>query len=335
MRLPSLFLLVVAGFFPGCKAPPRTTDATRDGGSSAISANASAAAAKYSDAGPHLSRRGKTDVTFVVASDTHFGFGYPDDATKLSPDPFAKPVGLESANRVLITRLNALAGHAYPEALGGGTVAPPRGLLITGDLTEWGQKREWERFVAYYGLTGTEGALRMPVFEAVGNHDRIPGPWVEQQVSARHGGRFYAFDWDDVHFVALGEAPDDEGLAWLERDLSRLDMDVPLVVYLHRALLGPWSDDNWFGDGTYRDRLAHLLEGRAVLALFHGHHHAAGHYLWHGFHVYKPGAVKDDAHTVAVVHVTDGEITVGYYNYDEDAWKSSYRQKRKPSLLLH
>ncbi len=282
-----------------------------------------------SDAGVRLSRRGGTDVTFYVASDLHFGLGYPDDLTKLPPNPTTSPVGLEKDNVALLRRVNTMEGRAYPTELGG-KVASPRGLLITGDLTEWGRKEEWERFLAFYGPGARDGGARPPVFEIVGNHDKVNGPWVEAQVAARHGGRFYAWDWDDVHFVALGEAPDDEGIAFLERDLSRVDLDVPLVVYLHRCLLGPWSDDNWFGDGNFRDRLAHALEGHAVRAIFHGHHHASGHYLWHGYDVFKPGAVKDNAHTFVVAHLTEAESTFAYFDYNTDAWGRVYRLARRP-----
>jgi 3',5'-cyclic AMP phosphodiesterase CpdA len=258
------------------------------------------------DAGARRTVKGGTDVTFIVVSDTHFGFG-----------------DIEKTNAALVPKLNAMAGKAYPHDLGG-TIAPPRGLLVTGDLTEWGKVEEWEPFVATYGLRGTEAALRMPVFEVIGNHDKVHGPWVEQQVSARHGGRFYAWDWDDVHFVALGEAPDDEGLAFLERDLSRVDGRVPLVLYFHLALLGPWSTGHWFGDGDYKGRLARILKGHLVAGNFHGHHHATGHYQWAGIDVWKPGAVKDGAHTFAVVHVTDARMTVASYDYDRDAWAGTF-----------
>jgi 3',5'-cyclic AMP phosphodiesterase CpdA len=117
------------------------------------------------------------------------------------------PVGLEKDNAKLIARVNGLAGHDYPRELGG-KVTPPRGLVITGDLTEWGRKHEWARFVEMFGLTGKEGMLKLPVFEMVGNHDTVDnGPWISEQVAARHGGRFYAWDWDDLHLIALGEAP--------------------------------------------------------------------------------------------------------------------------------
>jgi len=109
--------------------------------------------------------RGNSDVTFLAVSDTHFGFG-----------------GIPAAHDVLIPKLNGIAGRAFPAPIGG-VVAPPRGLLVTGDLTEWGNVEEWEPFAATYGLDGgAHGKLRIPVFEVVGNHDKVHGPFVEQQV---------------------------------------------------------------------------------------------------------------------------------------------------------
>lgn len=246
--------------------------------------------------------RGKSDVTFVVVSDTHFGFG-----------------DIAKENLRLTTKLDAIAGAAYPAPVPG-VVARPRGLLVTGDLTEWGKVEEWEPFVRTYGRDGGDGALHLPVFEVIGNHDKVHGPWVEDQVRARHGGgRFYSWDWDDLHLVALGEAPDDEGLAFLAKDLEGLDRDVPLVLYFHLAISGPWSTGNWFGD-DHKTRLARILEGRNVAALFHGHHHATGHYEWHGVDVIKPGAVKNGAHTFAVVHVTDDRVSIAFRDWERDAW---------------
>jgi predicted phosphodiesterase len=257
-------------------------------------------------------RKGGTDVTFLVVSDTHFGFG-----------------GIPAAHETLVPKLDSIGGREYP-AMVGGVVALPRGLLITGDLTEWGKPDEWEPFAATYGLTGKEGKLRIPVFEVVGNHDKVSAHYIEEQVAKRHGGgRFYSWDWDDLHFIALGEAPDDEGLAFLARDLEPLAADVPLVLYFHLALAGPWSTGNWFAEGTLKERLAGLLEKRSVAAIFHGHHHATDHYTWHGFDVFKPGSVKDGAHTFAVVHVTDERMTVASFDWDQDTWGGAF-EKRMP-----
>lgn len=281
------------------------------GGSGASGASDAAAAADAQSAAVVKKKpKGGTDVTFLVVSDTHFGFG-----------------GIPAAHEVLVPKLNGIAGRAYPKTLGG-VVAAPRGLLVTGDLTEWGKVDEWEPFAATYGLTGKEGKLAMPVFEVVGNHDKVSAHYVEEQVAKRHGGgRFYAWDWDDVHFLALGEAPDDEGLAFLKRELDGLAPEMPLVLYFHLALSGPWSTENWFAEGTYKERLAALLEKRNVAAIFHGHHHATDSYRWHGIDVFKPGAVKDGAHTFAVVHVTDERMSVAEYDWDRDRWEGGVFEK--------
>lgn len=267
-------------------------------------------------------RRGGMDVTFLVVSDLHFGYGYPDDVAKLSPSAVTEPVGLEKDNAKLIARVNALAGKAYPHDIGS-EVAKPRGLVITGDLTEWGRKHEWARFVEMFGLRG-EGPLKIPVFEMVGNHDRNDnGPWASDQVAARHGGRFYSWDWDDLHLIALGEAPDDEGLKFLAWDLEKVPKTIPLVVFFHLALAGPWSTGNWFDDG-FKQRFANALAGRPVAGIFHGHHHATGHYEWQGMDVWKPGAVKHGAHTLAVVHATDKKWTLSSYDWENDAWGATF-----------
>ena len=69
-------------------------------------------------------RRGGTDVTFAVVSDTHLGHG-----------------GMEAANRTLVRSVNAIEGKSYPSAIGG-VVQKPAGLFVTGDLTEWGKVDE-------------------------------------------------------------------------------------------------------------------------------------------------------------------------------------------------
>ena len=154
---------------------------------------------------------------------------------------------------------------------------------------------------------------------------------LEELVAKRHGGgRYYAWDWDDVHLVALGEAPDDEGLGFLERDLEGIANDVPLVLYFHLALMGPWSTGNWFAEGTFKDRLAKIIEKRNVAAIFHGHHHATDHYTWHGIDVWKPGAVKDGAHTFAVAHVTDDRMTIASYDWDRDGWAGMLDKRMPP-----
>jgi hypothetical protein len=233
-------------------------------------------------------RTGRCDVTFLVLSDTHVGFE-----------------GIAVPQQRVVRAMTDITGQPFAPPHGS-PVAKPRGLVVTGDLTEEGLPDQWRRFLDVYDH------LPFPLYEMVGNHDNMHDWRVWDETTTRHGGRWYSWDWDDLHLVALAEAPDDGALAWLEKDLAQYEDDVPIVVFFHRALMGPWSTANWFNDGTYPERLAAILEKRKVLGIFHGHHHARGHYVWHGIDVYKPGAVKHDGHTFTVVHAAAGLFTVAW-----------------------
>ena len=265
-------------------------------------------------------RSGGLDVTFVVTSDTHFGSDASEtDLLGRPRDPSLEPRGTEIINARSITAMNELPGRAWPEPLGG-SIGVPRGVLISGDLTENGEPWQWRAFTAYYGLNGGEGLLQYPVYETHGNHDKHHSWFVLDRIRERHGATRYAFDWDDLHVVCLGEAPDDSDLAWLRADLNQVGVDRPLVVYFHFPLRGPFSD-NWFGRGSYRDGLRSALGGYNLIALFHGHYHATGRYHWASYDVYNVGASKHRYHSFAVVRVTDTELRVAEYNYDQRVWE--------------
>ena len=266
-------------------------------------------------------RTGNLDVTFLAFSDTHFGFESSErDLLGRVHDPVRDPTGVEKINAEAIADMNAIAGKPWPDALGG-SIAAPRGLLISGDLTEDGDGWQWRHFVAYYGLNGNDGLVRYPVFEGHGNHDKHRSWYVLDRIRERHGGMNYAFDWDDLHLVCLGEAPDDTGLAWLAKDLSATGRERPVLVYFHFPLRGPYSVDHWFGRGAYRERLKQVLTGYNVIALFHGHYHASGNYRWQGFDVYNVGAAKHRQNSFAVVRVTDRELRVASWHYVADRWE--------------
>lgn len=88
------------------------------------------------------------------------------------------------------------AGRARGDRAAARSCSTPTGATEASDVTFL----QGDRFVAWYG----DGVrLRLPVFETVGNHDEVEGPYVEAQVARRHGGRFYSWDWDAIHLVAL------------------------------------------------------------------------------------------------------------------------------------
>lgn len=271
-------------------------------------------------------RQGGLSLTFLVVADTHIGFGAPENPGR---DPLIEPMGIELTNLAMIDSMNTIAGTDYPAPIGG-QVQTPRALLVAGDLTEVGGKEQWRLWTRIFGLTGKEGAPKFPVFEGAGNHDRNKNWHVREQVAKRHGGRFYYFDLGDLRLVCLDEGPDDEGLKVLAEALAGVAPDVPVIVYFHYPLQGPFSDDHWFGRGDYRARLARTLANRRVLGIFHGHYHATGAYRWQGIDVYNVGSPKNTHKSYAVVEVTDDSMKVAAYEYVHKQWIWWHRKPITP-----
>lgn len=159
----------------------------------------------------------------------------------------------------------------------------------------------------------------LPRLRGRGQPDKWGGTYVEEQIARRHGAARYAWDWQNLHLVCLGEAPNDRDLEWLRGDLATRGSDVGVVLFFHFPVEGPSSRGNWFGDHE-RDLLADVLAGHRVLGIFSGHHHAAGMYRWHGYDGYLSGSAKHAWHSFSVVHVTADRMTVASYNYDRRAF---------------
>lgn len=78
------------------------------------------------------------------------------------------------------------------------------------------QNIEWSAFADDYGLTGSDGRLKMPVYEIAGNHDSPHGQgWAIEKIIERNkrrpgvvniseNGLHYSWDWGAAHFVNLG-----------------------------------------------------------------------------------------------------------------------------------
>ena len=247
-------------------------------------------------------------LTFFVVSDTHFGYE-----------------GMEAANRRLVEELNDLPGREYPPSIGG-RVERPRGVLVLGDMTEYSTEGQWRMFERFYGLTGEDGLLRFPVFEALGNHDFIGDSPVVRHIERRHGGLAYSFDWDRLHVVCLGMYPSAERIRWLEEDLRHVEADRPVALFFHYGIAGPWSR-SWPSEEE-RDALARVLEGRRVAAIFHGHAHAAGHYRWRGYDVFRPGSPKHSSQKFLAVRLRGGELTVAYRDFDRSEWDDDVVKRR-------
>lgn len=234
---------------------------------------------------------GRTDLTFFVTADTHFG-----------------REGMAERCRHQIETMNALPGTALP-ALGGTKVARPEGVLVAGDLADEGQADEWKQFVEHYGLTGRDGMLEYPVQECTGNHDRIVlgSKPVLAGVRKRHGSLVRGWVWRGVCFFCLDCYPTAEACEWLRRQLGRVGPKRPGVVYFHYTILGPLSD--YWSDAEKRT-FAETIRGHNILGIFHGHYHATTRYTWEGFKVYNVGPPEKTPQSFAVAHVADGLMTV-------------------------
>jgi hypothetical protein len=246
-------------------------------------------------------------VTFIVTGDTHFGAGADVDRRDLEA----------------VAQMSSMAGQPWPQGLGG-TIGEPCGVLVLGDLTDGGAPEQWQSFERAFGLRGGDASLRFPAFETIGNHDGAGGVFVRDRVRERHGSTVYSWTWGKVHVAVLGDGPDDEDLTWLARDLAALPPNHAIVVGLHYPMLGAFSEGQWFGDGNYRSKLWHVLQGHRVLALFHGHYHAAGSYPWHALRSFRPGSAKHSWHTFDVVESDGASIRVACWDYDERRWRYWY-----------
>lgn len=118
-----------------------------------------------------------------------------------------------------IRSMNALPGSTYPKDLGG-MVAKPRGVIVTGDLTDNASQEQWDIFVHDWGLTGKDGMIHYPMYDGAGNHDGAVSTSAKGIVrrgiidrnkkrvgvsNISSNGLHYSWDWDDVHFVCLNE----------------------------------------------------------------------------------------------------------------------------------
>jgi hypothetical protein len=257
-------------------------------------------------------------LAFFVVSDTHYEA--PQDEPE-SLDPH-----LLEINRRAIDLLNHLPGSDLPEKMGGGKVGPIRGVIHLGDMIESGdkgngavalrrQKTEWHAYVGDYGLTGTDGRLKYPVYEVHGNHDSVRELNVviegmiernKRRPGVTHlspGGLHYSWDWEGIHFVALGivvghndkDLPigryrAHDSLQFLKEDLARNvgDSGRPIILLHHIDLLRysqPCDGESAAGgEWSACDVSAYweAIQGYHIAAIFHGHLHGLRTERWDG-----------------------------------------------------
>jgi hypothetical protein len=215
-----------------------------------------------------LVRRAQTkDFCFVQITDTHLGR---DDLLR----EFAGHIGQLGAPIAFVVNTGDLLG-------GVDVVAPDKAQL------------QYDRYL------GAASAFTVPLWNMPGNHEHVAINVAEADKNhplyGKHlyrqllGPTYYAWDWGEVHFVALDgtslpyqEKLGEEQLAWLRADLACQPRDKPLVLFCHQSL--PAMRD--------AQALVVALEGRRVLGAFCGHLHSTFTTELAGFPVYHTGALS-------------------------------------------
>lgn len=257
-------------------------------------------------------------VAFFVVGDTHYL------ANKEMPSHM-DPRSAEICGR-LVDTINRLPGTKIPTEAGGGAVAKASGLIHAGDIIDTGdkngrvqeamQKTEWSAYADDYGLTGSDGRLKLPVYEVHGNHDSPHGTgWALEKIIERNkrrpgvvnvsdNGLHYSWDWGPAHFVNLGLIVGTEKTVSRKRRYAALDSleflvaDLrekvgtsgrPLVITHHVDIArytGP-CDPNAAADSKEWDpcdvhAFYQALQGYNVAGIFYGHTHFRNIFQWDG-----------------------------------------------------
>jgi 3',5'-cyclic AMP phosphodiesterase CpdA len=194
------------------------------------------------------------DFLFVQLTDSHWGYGGP-----------ANPEAKSTLGRA-VAAVNALEHR-------------PDFVIFTGDLTH-ASPDDQERHRRMTGFKEIVGGL------AVKDVRFLPG---ENDAALDNGALYrsmfgagnYSFDHKSVHFVALDNVSDPNGLIgedqleWLHADLARFDKSQPVVVFAHRPLFDLYPGWDWAtADGS---KAIDILSPYRNTTVFFGHIHQEHH----------------------------------------------------------
>ena len=117
-------------------------------------------------------------LSWYAASDTHLGHDVGPKNGSVTSSYEKNVAAVREMNALWATPCGTI-NCTWPAALGGGAVQPPQGVVISGDLidngsgpaTEINGCNQWKNFTAIFGMTGSDGLLKTPLYEGRGNHD--------------------------------------------------------------------------------------------------------------------------------------------------------------------
>lgn len=279
------------------------------------------------------------DITFFIASDTHYGLQQDENNEKLNKDA--------------IHILNNLAGIPFPNNEFG-IIPEPRAVLVPGDLTDSSTPVNYvgyakdligphvDGYVDDFPVNGANGGgtnhrLKYPVIEAYGNHDIRDNHDPENKLTstvidgiiARNrqsklkrdfcpAGLHGAWDWDDVRFINVNLYPGGPGeardsLSFLKADLARNvgASRRPVVIMQHYGFDEFSCQPRWWTDAE-RNTCRDAIKPYNVVAIFSGHQHWSDRLMWNGIPDYILPRAQGDNGTdgVYAVRMMDTQMIV-------------------------
>ena len=196
------------------------------------------------------------DFSFVQMSDSHWGFEGP-----------ANPEAKNTLKRA-VAAVNSLEYK-------------PDFIMFTGDLThgtpdEKLRRQRMTEFKAIVAELKVKDVRFIP-----GENDA--GLDNGETYKAMFGASNYSFDHKGVHFIALDNVSDPNGvigenqLQWLHDDLARHDKEQPIVVFAHRPLFDLYPAWDWAtNDGA---KAIDILTPYEYVTVFYGHIHQEHHQM--------------------------------------------------------
>ncbi|HLG88746.1 MAG TPA: metallophosphoesterase [Alphaproteobacteria bacterium] len=194
------------------------------------------------------------DFFFVQLTDTHWGYEGP-----------ANPEAKNTLRRA-VAAVNALERE-------------PDFVIFTGDLThaapdDTERQRRMSEFRAIVGDLKAKTVRFLP-----GENDA--GLDAGALYRTNFGAGHYSFDHKGVHFVAIDNVSDpngligDDQLQWLAADLEKSDKAQPIVVFAHRPLFDLYPQWDWATkDGA---KALQILSPYKNVTVFYGHIHQENH----------------------------------------------------------
>jgi 3',5'-cyclic AMP phosphodiesterase CpdA len=192
------------------------------------------------------------DLSFVQISDSHIGFNRP-----ANPD-------VAGTLQATVDKINALSQQ-------------PEFIIHTGDLTHLSKPAEFDTMDEIL-----KGARPQQIHYVPGEHDTASDDgklYLERYGKGTKGAGWYSFDHKGVHFVALVNVVQleglgklgDEQLKWLKSDLSGRAGSAPIVIFAHIPLWSVYPEWGW-GTQDSAQALGYLKRFGSVTVL-NGHIH--------------------------------------------------------------